>query len=105
MFILIESAGDSTAMTLEEPNDFRAFKVVISPKAEGVADQALARLGQPALPEHVFVARAAVETLADPAHREDPAWQAGLTAMADYAEKHGWTDDAGRIRAHIERAA
>jgi len=31
-----------------------------------------------------------------------PEWQAGLRAMLDFATGKGWTDDAGRVRAHAE---
>jgi hypothetical protein len=106
MFILIDSDDDGAPqVSLEEASDFRAFKVVISPTAGAAADEALAGLGAPAPPDHVFVERAAVEALAETIHTGDPDWRAGLDGMVGYAASHGWTDEEGRIRAHVERAS
>jgi hypothetical protein len=34
---------------------------------------------------------------------DDPAWRQRFDAMIDFAGSKGWTDDAGAVRAHIER--
>jgi hypothetical protein len=62
----------------------------------------VAELGRPEPPDHVFVDRAVVEDLAGASCCEDPKWQAGLSAMIEYAAQHGWVDADGRIRAHVE---
>ena len=33
----------------------------------------------------------------------DPDWTQAFVGMIGYAEKSGWVDDSGAIRAHIER--
>lgn len=32
----------------------------------------------------------------------DPALDDGLAAMIRYADQHGWVDESGRVRAHVE---
>jgi hypothetical protein len=34
-----------------------------------------------------------------------PGWLASLDGMLEYAGAHGWLDDAGAIRAHVEWSA
>jgi hypothetical protein len=87
-------------VTLEEPQDFKRFKLVID-----VARGDPAKLG---------AALAGVATLSPDGHawvseawlrRRDPAasWQEGLTAMIAVAKKYGWVDEPAKtIRAHVE---
>ena len=91
--------------TLQERDDFRAFKVV----SHGFATTAELRERLEALGRadddgaHVFVS---VSWLANHAGDvPDPEdWQRRLREMRALAARHGWVDSAGLIRAHVERA-
>jgi hypothetical protein len=88
---------DSTGAVLDGPDVFDRFDVAA---AEG-AD--LTRLGVVADDgEHVFVAPDTVRALAGDA--ATPEWEERFAGMVGYAASKGWLDDAGRIRAHVERA-
>jgi hypothetical protein len=50
---------------------------------------------------HGFIEPATFSRLAG-ALAADPAWQQGLATMVAFATDKGWTDEAGRIRAHAE---
>ena len=50
---------------------------------------------------HGYVEPATFSRLAGPV-AADPEWQAGFAKMVAYAADKGWTDGAGRIRAHAE---
>jgi hypothetical protein len=108
----------SGAVTLEDPEDLQAFAVqVVGPRAaEGPGHGALGALAA-ALSVHdagtvtpdgdVLVPVEAVRRLAgrSAAHRGrtlGPRWESGLTAMLEYASAHGWVDDDGAVRAHVE---
>jgi hypothetical protein len=87
---------DSTVVVLDGPDVFDRFDVVAT------ADADLARLGAVAADgEHVFVAPDTVRALAGDA--ANPDWHERFAAMVGYAGSRGWLDDAGRIRAHVER--
>jgi hypothetical protein len=51
--------------------------------------------------EHVFVRPDALRALAG-ALAQDDTWATKLDGMVSYAEKHGWVDGDGAIRAHID---
>ena len=91
------------ATTLEAAADLKRFKLVVE---DGLAGPALAAaLGEAGRleGEHVWVSpdwlRAASGLAAD------PDWTAGFAQMVGFAAKQGWVNDAGAIRAHIERPA
>lgn len=66
---------------LEEPKAFDSFSVSIR------------------VPQHVWIDREAVVELAGDV--VDIAWLEQLDAMIGYAERKGWLDAHGRIRAHV----
>ena len=70
-------------ITLIAPDDFKSFKVVIR------------------LDEHTFVAPTLLAELAGD-RADDPAWRSNLEGMLAYAADHGWLDEAGNVRAHVE---
>ena len=100
MFIKVSAAS---TVTLEDRENFRAFKLVITGNPakldtvrkalSGVAelpDEKTARVWETALRRWEGVA-------------QDQAWQQNLSAMIDKARPHGWIDDQRKtIRAHIE---
>lgn len=93
--------GEPSGITLEHPDDFRAFAVT-APRA--LADD-LATHVQPVGRydgEHVWVDRQALVGLAGP-RAEEAAWQEGLAAMVDFARDKGFlSEDGTAIRAHVE---
>jgi hypothetical protein len=50
--------------------------------------------------QHVWLDPARLKELAAP--DGDAEWAAGFDAMVSYATAKGWTDDHGRLRAHVE---
>jgi hypothetical protein len=88
--------------TLRNPHDFKAFSVMV--EGDGPATTSLARLGRVADDgEHVFVDPSVLRRLAGD-RAEDPEWVASLEGMIGFAAEHGWVDEEGFIRAHVERA-
>jgi hypothetical protein len=83
---------------LHDLDDFNRFEIRAS--RDNAVTVALETLGGTSDGTHGFVTREALARLAGP-RGESPDWRTGLDGMADYAESHGWTDDEGRIRAHI----
>lgn len=99
MIIVVD---EGPAVTLQDPWDFRRFKLSASralSQAEVAAKlQNIARL---ASEDAVWVQESALRQMGEAAG--DPAWQEQVTAMIAKAGAHGWVDAAtGAIRAHIE---
>lgn len=84
MQVIVDLSLIPPAVTLVEPDDFTAFKVVVQDSGH---------------------ARVPVSTLKELAgdRADDPEWSQGLEKMLAYAEQHGWVNDFG-VRAHIEQA-
>ncbi len=95
MFIKLSGTADAS---LEEADNFKAFKVVSSVAPE----QAKAALGAAGRIEgdHAWIEPAWLRQTG-PA---DEAWQAGLGKMLEFAAKSGWVNGDGAVRAHIEWA-
>lgn len=95
-----------SAPRLEGAADFKRFNILLNPApATGTAidlDTALAPVGVADGEGHAWVRPDALRTLSP--HAGHPDWEEGFAAMLRFAGQHGWTDDQGRIRAHIERA-
>jgi hypothetical protein len=94
MFITIPPSGPAT---LEDIDNFKAFKVITAATASG----AFAELGR-LDGDHVWVSTAWLKANGRP---EDANWLAGLDKMLGYAKGAGWLDDSGAVRAHIEAAS
>lgn len=71
---------------LKEPEDFKAFKVVVREA------------------EHAWVSPERVAELAADAGASQT-WGAEFAAMVDFARSKGWVRDDGAIRAHVEQAS
>lgn len=82
MYLHVDPTQIPPVVELREPDDFKAFKVVIE------------------VPEHAWIAPDVLTELAG--RRGDDEWQQNLAGMLAYAESKGWCDEAGRVRAHIE---
>jgi len=88
------------AVALQEPEDFKKFKLVIDAPRADTARTGSALSGVATLdPEgHAWVSE---EWL----RKQDSAaaWQDGLTAMIGVAKKYNWVDEEKKaIRAHVE---
>lgn len=84
MIINVDLTQIPPVLELLEGTDFKSLKLVT-------------------VGEHARVPR---ETLLDLAGElaSDPAWLKQFDSMLDYAREHGWTDELGATRVHIERS-
>ncbi len=94
MFIKIPPDGPAT---LEDPDNFKAFKVITHAAAPASAYATIGRLDG----DHVWVNPGWLKTNG---RGDDANWLAGLDKMLNYAKTAGWLDDTGAVRAHIEAA-
>jgi len=88
-------------VALEEPQDFKHFKLVIAAPhaAETRLKAALVGVAELSAEGHAWISEAWLRR-----HDPAPAWQQGLDAMITVAKKYGWVDEQAKtIRAHIER--
>ena len=100
MFVKVSASG---GVTLEDRDNFRAFKLVVECADLDAVRRALA--GTAEVPDHVtaWIFEAALRRRPEVA--EDQAWQQALGAMIEKARPHGWIDDQRKaIKAHIEWA-
>ncbi len=101
MFVRVYA--DRASVTLEEHDNFRAFKLVAMGNASKLDEVRKALAGIAELPDDktAWISEAALrrfESVAD-----DPAWQQNLSAMIEKAKPHGWIDETRKaIKAHIE---
>lgn len=72
-------------MRLAGSDDFTSLKVVVQPA------------------EHVWLSPELLT--ATDGRTSDPRWRESLDRMTAYAAPRGWTDEHGRLRAHIELAS
>jgi hypothetical protein len=100
MFIRVAKGG---AVTFEERDNFRAFKIVAEMSRDHLEDvrKALANIAD--VPDHETAWVFADALRNWPGVKDDPAWQESFSAMIQKARPHGWIDDArNAIKAHIE---
>lgn len=98
MYIQVDQDGPAT---LADADNFRAFSVSVNGDGARVVE-ALAGLGT-VDGEHAWLDGDAVKALAGDAVGEQ--WHTDFDNMIAYARSKGWTDDGGRVRAHIEYRA
>jgi hypothetical protein len=101
--VRVDASGAEPSVSLQEPDDFKAF-AVSAPNRDALAATvgsfgALATDG-----EHVFVRIDALRELAG-GRSSDPEWLASLDGMLAFAGQHGWLDEHGSVRAHVEWAS
>ena len=75
---------DDTEVALVEPDAFTAFDALVQ------------------IPEHLWVRPDVLIALAG-SRAEDPEWRRQYDAMVAFATSKGWTDEQGRIRAHVKQ--
>lgn len=100
MFVRVDESGAEPAVRLEEPDDFTAFAVA-APDRDllAAAVDSFGRLADDG--DHVFVRVDALRELAG-VRAGDPTWLASLEQMLAFAGEHGWLDEHGAVRAHVE---
>ncbi len=95
--------GRDHAPHLEEPDNFRGFKLVIEAERAALPQlkAGFAPAGRLESEEIAWVTEAWLR--AQSPQRDDPSWQDGFRKMMDYARTKGWIDPQdGSIRAHVE---
>ncbi len=90
---------NASGVALEDVDNFRAFAVVVTGEPDLV--DKLDGLGA-VDGDHAFLDPEAVKRLAGDRAAGD--WGANFDNMIEFARGKGWVDEAGRVRAHIERA-
>ena len=98
MIINVTAAG----ATLEAPEDLKRFKLLAAAGLHGEALQAALGGAARLEGEHAWVSPEWIREASGLAN--DAAWQEGFLHMLSYAGRHGWVNNAGEVRAHIERA-
>ena len=101
MFVKLSADG---SVTLEDRDNFRAFKLVIEggPARLDQARRALANTAELPDQAHRLDLRAGAAAAAR-GRADDAAWQSNLGAMIEKAKPHGWIDEQKKaIKAHIE---
>lgn len=100
MFIKLAAGG---SVTLEDRDNFRAFKLVVEggPARLDQARRALTNTAELTDATHAWIFE---QTLRQrPEVAQDAAWQGNLGTMIEKARPHGWIDDEKKaIKAHIE---
>jgi hypothetical protein len=100
MFVKLAIDG---SVSLEEKDNFRAFKLVIegSPRRLDQARRALANTAEVEDETHAWIYEQALRQRPEVA--PDQSWQTSLGAMIEKAKPHGWIDEKRKaIKAHIE---
>lgn len=105
MNIEISTAPNAGPLTIAEAGDLKRLHVTIHGDVGlDTLAAAVARLGRLADEDHVFLQPAALRKAVGEPWTSDPAWLAEYDEMVAFAASHGWTSDAGELRAHIVRA-
>jgi hypothetical protein len=100
MFVKVSASGD---VTLEDRNNFRAFKLVATGNAMKLNAVRSALAGVADVPDDktAWISEDALRHWEGVA--EDQAWQQNLSNMIEKARPHGWIDESKKaIKAHIE---
>jgi hypothetical protein len=101
MYVTLKGPESGQTPALNDPDDFKAFKIVAPQALDGRLEEALGELGWTADESHAFLRIDGVRTLAERA--DDRAWNTQFDGMVAYATEKGWLDPTGTaIRAHVE---
>ena len=103
MFVKLSITGQ---VTLEDRDNFRAFKLVIEgePARLDQAKRALANIAEIEDQTHAWIFEQGLRQRPEVAG--DATWQGNLGTMMEKAKPHGWIDEQKKaIKAHIEWTA
>ncbi|WP_090128852.1 flavin reductase family protein [Limnohabitans sp. Rim11] len=96
MQVHLTNAG---AVTLLYPTVFNQLDVLVDPQSPEKLAQAIARIGHSEGNDHVRLTPSVLRFLSG--HAGETEWEAGFSAMLNYAAKKGWVNASGEIRAHL----
>ena len=100
MIVHVDLAAAPPAVTLQDAEDLRAFKVLATGGEDPAAvASALQGVGRMAPDGHAFIDPGAVRRMAG---ERDAPWRDSFAQMLAYAGTKGWLDDQGAIQAHVE---
>ena len=91
------------SVTLEDRDNFRAFKLVVDGRREDIdaIRSVLQGVAELTDADTAWISQDALRLRPEVA--SDPAWQQAFAAMIEKARPHGWIDDARKaIKAHVE---
>ncbi len=100
MFVKVSADG---RVSLEDRDNFRAFKLVVEGRREDIEAirGALQGTAELADADTAWILQDALRLRPEVA--TDTAWQQSFAAMIEKARPHGWIDDARKaIKAHVE---
>ena len=100
MYVKLSAAGN---VTLEDRDNFRAFKLVVEGGPEKLDAARRALTGTAELPDQAtaWIFEVALRQRTEVA--QDATWQGNLGTMIEKARPHGWIDEQKRaIKGHIE---
>jgi hypothetical protein len=100
MYVKLTSDG---RVTLEDRDNFRAFKLVVEGGPSSIEASRHALAGTAELPDEAtaWIFEAALRARAEVA--QDASWQSNLGTMIEKAKPHGWVNERRKaIKAHIE---
>lgn len=101
MKIHVKTGDEKAQPSLLEPDDFKAFNVVVEGPPSGLAE-AIAPVGELLESGDAMIRKQAVIDLAGERARDDD-WMKSFEAMLAYAETKGWiSPDGSSIQAHCE---
>jgi len=102
MIIAVHASND---VTLDEPQNFRGFKVVVKIPDATLEEAQRALAGIAKLPDRETAWVSAQALRQWRGVKDDAEWQKGFAAMIEKAKPHGWIDEANdAIKAHVEWA-
>lgn len=100
MFVKLSATG---SVTLEDRDNFRAFKLVIEGGPARLDQARRALMNTAELPDQVDAWIYEQALRQRPEVEKDAAWQNNFGAMMEKAKPHGWIDEQKKaIKAHIE---
>jgi hypothetical protein len=100
MIISVHATND---VTLDDKDNFRAFKVVVKIPDADLEEVRVALSGIVTLPDRETAWVSAEALRQWRSVKDDAAWQKGFDAMIEKAKPHGWIDEANNaIKAHVE---
>lgn len=101
MIIVLDTENPAISPALVDPETFTEFSVRIVGPPVSDPRRIFPSLGHWPDAGHVFIDPETVRALADTL-TDDPAWRSGFEKMYDFAQRKGWTNQTGAIRAHVD---
>lgn len=101
MQVEVDLGATPPGAELADPEDCKAFKVVVRGSDYEAARQAIEKVGWLESADAVWISVDSLRRMA--AGRVPAAWSGDFQAMLSYARSKGWLDETGRyVRGHCE---